>query len=249
MIPVTSLWLHSVGPARCTQRPSPRSLVSTDVVCPPIPGAFSASGLVGTDLRRDYVRTVYTTTATADPSVLEVAFADGEPRAATCSSVPASTPDRRRFDRSVDARYERQSYELTVPIASSAVDAAAIGGIAEAFHARHAQTYGHDNRTEPVQFVSLRVAAIGIIPPLTIASNRRRPARVPRKRPPRLVSRYWRGRGQRVRSRTHAGGPASHGPRCNRERSSPPSWSRPAGKPAWMTTVFILMARDGSQGR
>jgi N-methylhydantoinase A len=35
------------------------------VICPPIPGAFSALGLVGTDLRRDYVRTVYTTAATA----------------------------------------------------------------------------------------------------------------------------------------------------------------------------------------
>ena len=34
-----------------------------EVICPPIPGAFSALGLVGTDLKRDYVRTVYATTA------------------------------------------------------------------------------------------------------------------------------------------------------------------------------------------
>ena len=34
-----------------------------EVLCPPIPGAFSALGLVGSDLKRDYVRTVYTTTA------------------------------------------------------------------------------------------------------------------------------------------------------------------------------------------
>src|SRR5262249_20209900 len=30
-----------------------------EVICPPIPGAFSALGLIGSDLRRDYVRTVY----------------------------------------------------------------------------------------------------------------------------------------------------------------------------------------------
>ena len=48
------------------------------VICPPIPGAFSALGLVGSDLRRDYVRTVYTTTATADPAALEAAFAELE---------------------------------------------------------------------------------------------------------------------------------------------------------------------------
>src|SRR5207342_1233307 len=45
-----------------------------EVICPPIPGAFSALGLIGTDLKRDYVRTVYTTTASADPVVLEAAF-------------------------------------------------------------------------------------------------------------------------------------------------------------------------------
>ncbi len=138
------------------------------VVCPPIPGAFSALGLVGTDLRRDYVRTVYTTTATADPSVLEAAFRAMEAEGSAMLERAGIAAGRRRFDRSVDARYAGQSYELNVPVAGGAVDAAAIGGIAEAFHGRHAQTYGHDNRAEPVQFVSLRLAAIGIIPPLVI---------------------------------------------------------------------------------
>src|SRR5207253_7440242 len=46
-----------------------------EIICPPIPGAFSALGLVGTDLKRDYVRTVYVSTASADPIALEAAFA------------------------------------------------------------------------------------------------------------------------------------------------------------------------------
>jgi N-methylhydantoinase A len=125
-------------------------------------------GLVGTDLRRDYVRTVYTTTATADPSVLEAAFRAMEAEGSDMLERAGIDAGRRRFDRSVDARYAGQSYELNVPVAGGPVDAAAIGGIAEAFHVRHAQTYGHDNRAEPVQFVSLRLAAIGLIPPLSI---------------------------------------------------------------------------------
>ena len=36
------------------------------------------------------------------------------------------------------------------------------------FTRRHLQTYGHDNRTEPVKIVNIRVAAIGMIPPLII---------------------------------------------------------------------------------
>jgi N-methylhydantoinase A len=78
------------------------------------------------------------------------------------------TPERRRFERSVDARYERQSYELTVAIPEGRLDAAALGRIAETFHDRHRATYGHDNRTEPVQLVSIRLTAVGVIPPLAI---------------------------------------------------------------------------------
>ena len=40
-----------------------------EVICPPIPGAFSALGLVGSDLKRDYVRTVYTSSAIANAAV------------------------------------------------------------------------------------------------------------------------------------------------------------------------------------
>jgi N-methylhydantoinase A len=68
----------------------------------------------------------------------------------------------------VDARYERQSYELQVPVPGGRLDAAQIPAIAAAFHERHRQTYGHDNRSEPVQIVNLRLAAIGTIPPLRI---------------------------------------------------------------------------------
>ncbi len=141
------------------------------VICPPIPGAFSALGLVGTDLRRDYVRTVYTTAVAADPAVLEAACHAMEAEGGAMLERAGIDASRRRFNRSVDARYAGQSYELSVPIAEGAIDANAIGRMAEAFHARHAQTYGHANRGEPVQFVSLRVAAIGLIPPLTIRQH------------------------------------------------------------------------------
>ncbi|MFY9839791.1 MAG: hydantoinase/oxoprolinase family protein, partial [Xanthobacteraceae bacterium] len=42
-----------------------------EVICPPIPGAFSALGLIGTDLKRDYVQTLFTTTDIADPAAVE----------------------------------------------------------------------------------------------------------------------------------------------------------------------------------
>ena len=139
-----------------------------EVLCPPIPGAFSALGLVGSDLKRDYVRTVYTTTASADPAALEAAFAALEAQGGAMLDRARVAPERRRFERSVDARYERQSYELAVPVPSRALDAVALTHIAEAFHDRHRATYGHDNRSEPVQLVSARLTAVGAIPPLLV---------------------------------------------------------------------------------
>ena len=139
-----------------------------EVVCPPIPGAFSALGLVGSDLKRDYVRTVYAATDTADPARLEEAFAGLEAEGTGMLDRANVSAERRRFIRSVDARYERQSYELTVSVPPRRLDNAAIEEIANGFHDRHHQTYGHDNRSEPVQIVSLRVTAIGAIPQLTI---------------------------------------------------------------------------------
>src|SRR5436189_688660 len=85
-----------------------------EVICPPIPGAFSALGLVGTDLKRDYVRTLYTTAASADPKAVEAAFVALENRGAAMLDRAGIAPARRRFERSVDARYPRQSHELVI---------------------------------------------------------------------------------------------------------------------------------------
>ena len=154
------------GPLHCAALAG--ELGIAEILCPPIPGAFSALGLVGSDLKRDYVRTVYVTTADADPAALEAAFAALEKEGAAMlarANVPAA---RRHFERSVDARYARQSYELAVPVPAGALDSARIAQIAEAFHDLHRRTYGHDNRSEPVQLVNVRVTAIGSIPPLVV---------------------------------------------------------------------------------
>ena len=141
-----------------------------EIICPPIPGAFSALGLIGTDLKRDYVQSV-DPAAGAEPKALEAAFAALETRGAAMLERAGVAPERRRFERAVDARYPRQSHELAVPVPARPVNAAALGAIAQAFHDRHLHTYGHDNRSEPVQIVSVRVTAIGATAPLAIRDS------------------------------------------------------------------------------
>jgi N-methylhydantoinase A len=143
----------------------------SEVICPPIPGAFSALGLVGTDLKRDYVQTLYATTGVAGPEALERAFMALERKGTAMLDRAGVAPQRRRFERFVDARYARQSYELVVPVPTRPVCSATLEKIAETFHDRHLEIYGHDNRDEPVHIVSVRLAAIGEIPTLPIRDN------------------------------------------------------------------------------
>jgi len=154
------------GPLHATALASELGIV--EVICPPIPGAFSALGLIATELKRDYAQTLFITADTADPAALEAAFMVLEDKGSAMLDRAGITPESRRFERAVDARYERQSYELTIPVGSHPVDQITSQEIAEDFHSRHRHTYGHDNRSEPVKIVNVRVAAIGMIPPLMI---------------------------------------------------------------------------------
>ena len=80
-------------------------------------------------------------------------------------------PERQVLLRQADVRYRRQAYELTVPIADGNITRATLDDLAAAFHARHEQTYGHANRSEPVQLVNLRSTAIGCQPELVLAQR------------------------------------------------------------------------------
>jgi N-methylhydantoinase A len=122
------------------------------------------------------VHTLYTTTTAADPAALEAAFVALEEKGTAMLKRAGVAHAQRRFERSVDARYPRQSHELMVPVPPRAIDPAALEEIAATFHDRHQHTYGHNNRSEPVQIVSIRVAAIGAIPPLAIRSKVAAPA-------------------------------------------------------------------------
>ncbi|MGH7335221.1 MAG: hydantoinase/oxoprolinase family protein [Candidatus Rokuibacteriota bacterium] len=131
------------------------------VVVPPIPGGFSALGLVASDLRRDYARTFYTLLDDARPAEIGAAYEAMEASAREMLARASVPPERREITRAADLRYRRQAYELTVPVAGGAITTATLGKLAPDFHERHRMTYGHASPHEPVQVVNLRVAAVG----------------------------------------------------------------------------------------
>ena len=139
-----------------------------EVIVPPAPGAFSALGLVASDLKRDYSRTLYADLASIDPARVGEVIA-GMEHAGTEMLRAARVPqDRRALLRQADVRYRRQAYELTVPIADGEITRATLDDLASAFHEKHEQTYGHANRSEHVQLVNLRLTALGRLPDLLL---------------------------------------------------------------------------------
>ena len=134
-----------------------------EVIVPPIPGAFSALGLVGADIRRDYARTIYAPLDSLTPAHLAAIWDEmaAEGRATlTSARVPE---DRQQIIRQADLRYGRQAYELTVDAPDGAVTEATLAGLADAFHAAHERTYGHKNEAEAVHIVTLRLSAVGLL--------------------------------------------------------------------------------------
>jgi N-methylhydantoinase A len=148
-------------------------LAVPEVIIPPAPGAFSALGLVATDLRRDFSRTLYASLDSVDPSRIAEVLAAMEAEGMAMLAAAGVPPERRALLRQADCRYRRQAYELTVTMQDGPVEAATLAALAEAFHARHELTYGHANRKEAVQLVNLRLTALGRQPALALAAPHR----------------------------------------------------------------------------
>jgi N-methylhydantoinase A len=152
------------------------------VIIPPYCSVFSALGAVASDVRHDYVLTTALSEQAATPAALQARFKTLEAKALAqlkAERVPAAS---RIIERSADLRYEGQSYELTVPFGKSSPSRARpnharvtsddVSKTINGFHELHRRVYAYGDPDERVEFINLRVTAIGKVPKLTLARNR-----------------------------------------------------------------------------
>jgi N-methylhydantoinase A len=142
-----------------------------EVIVPPAPGAFSALGLIASDIRRDYSRTLYADVSSIEPTRVAEVIAGMELAGRDMLRAARVPLERQVLVRQADVRYRRQAYELTVPIADGEITRATLNDLSADFHVRHEQTYGHANRSEGVQLVNLRVSALGRRPDLLLTQR------------------------------------------------------------------------------
>mgnify|MGYP000079506331 FL=1 len=143
------------------------------IIVPPIPGGFSALGLVMTDVRRDYARTLYRQLEDLPASDIEAVWSELQAQGEEMLRSTGISPDLWRFRRSADLRYSRQAYELNVTAEPGEFTDKTKAELAGNFHSRHEQTYGHKNLTEPVHLVTLRLTAVGKLGRLEITDTPR----------------------------------------------------------------------------
>jgi N-methylhydantoinase A len=128
----------------------------TRVLVPPNPGAFSAFGLLCTDILHDYVRSGLAPLAELAPATVNRAFLDLEAQArADLAREGLSGPA--MIERSLDLRYTGQGYELQVAIADGEIFAHDLETTAQRFHAEHNLLHGHCAPDQPVEVMSYRV--------------------------------------------------------------------------------------------
>ncbi len=134
------------------------------VLVPMSPGTTSAMGLLVTDIRHDYSVALIQRADRIDINVANKQFQQMRGEGQMALSREGVADEDTRFVKQADMRYVGQSYELTVLLHENDLDADALDEILAQFHQEHERSYGFNAEGEPVEFVALRLSAIGVIP-------------------------------------------------------------------------------------
>lgn len=151
-----------------------RELGIRRVIVPPYPAALSAFGLLVSDTRHDYVRTIAKRQSELSHDALLAAFLELEETGRAQLAAERVPPARRRFQWSADLRYEGQSYELRTPVEREIgrMGHGAIARIVSRFGGLHEKVYAYSSVDEEAEFINVRVAAIGRVPVVRLVRGR-----------------------------------------------------------------------------
>jgi N-methylhydantoinase A len=133
------------------------------VLVPRNPGILCAMGLLLADLRADFAATRLMALSSAVISEIETIIVDLQRRCAVWFAEAGIDADDRRIALSIDMRYAGQNYELSVPLPPGPVTPVTIDGLAAGFAAAHQRLYGFVAEDEPMQLVTFRAEATGIV--------------------------------------------------------------------------------------
>ena len=149
------------GPVHANRLAAETEMPTT--IIPMSPGTTSALGLLVTDLKHDYSTTMIERVDRLDLMTVAGIYRDLEGQGRETLAREGVPSREMEFLWQVDMRYVGQSYELTIPLPDNRLGAAALNRTLIEFHQEHDRAYGFSALDEPVEFVNLRLTAIGQI--------------------------------------------------------------------------------------
>lgn len=131
------------------------------VLIPHAPGYFSAYGMLFSDLRYDYVRSVFRHLEGLSFDEIEALYQEMEDEGRAAISASQIRPEEIVFERAADMRYVGQEHAVTVDLPQAYFENKDRAGIKNHFDEVHKVRYGTSAPKEPADIVSLRVTVLG----------------------------------------------------------------------------------------
>ncbi|WP_025850506.1 hydantoinase/oxoprolinase family protein [Paenibacillus ehimensis] len=141
-----------------------RELGIPRILVPPSPGTFCSLGLLVTDVRSDYVRSMLLESTGGSMETIRGLFSAMMREGAAMLEKEGIPEPKRRYVLGLDLRFKGQNYELTLPVEWSELTDDGVQGILTRFHEQHEKHYGYSNRSGVIEFVNYRVTALGELP-------------------------------------------------------------------------------------
>ena len=164
------------------------------VVVPPLPGVFSAWGMMLSDMRHDFTKTCIARIDKVDLKTIREIYTDLESKIKGLFAREQVPSENISLLYEMDMRYHGQEHTLCISV-SPTMTVQAKDSVSKQFDEIHHRTYGHSSPGDPKEVVSLRVTGIGSVqkPKLvTIPSGGRKALGEARLGPRRV----YQGRGQ-----------------------------------------------------
>ncbi len=133
----------------------------SQAIVPPVPGNFSALGLLSTDIIHDAVRTSVSPGRRDDFTRSNALFEDMEAELTRTLRQEGISGEALSLTRSFDMRYKGQFHIINVTVPSGPVTEATHQLAEEDFHAEHQRLYTYASRGDPTEIVNLRVRGMG----------------------------------------------------------------------------------------
>lgn len=132
-------------------------------IIPPVPGNFSAHGLLSTDIIHDEVRTQMSLTSQADLIRINAQYKEMSVSLDHTLRQEGISDENLVLQRSADLRYKGQFHLINVPVTLGEISSNSLQEAEEAFHEEHLRLYTYHSRGDPTEIVNLRVRGLGIV--------------------------------------------------------------------------------------